>query len=46
LVVSISVAVAAMRSAFAGSTPCQPKGLTPTNSRGRNIISMATRLVT
>src|SRR5207249_3491271 len=34
-------------SALAGSTPCQPRnGLIPANSRGRNIISMATRLVT
>lgn len=47
--VSIWVAVVAMRSAFAGSMPCQPRNgieLTPLYSTGRNIISMATRLVT
>jgi hypothetical protein len=46
LLVSISVAVAAFRSAFAGNTPCQPRRvLIPVNSIGRNIISIATRLV-
>src|SRR6266540_3041856 len=44
---SRSIAVAAIRPALAGSTPCQPgNGLMPLNSSGRNIISTATYLVT
>ncbi|HJP79782.1 MAG TPA: hypothetical protein VJ914_36255 [Pseudonocardiaceae bacterium] len=48
LLVSNSVAIAAIRAALCGNTPRQPMivPLIPTNSIGRNIISIATRLVT
>ncbi|SMD00685.1 hypothetical protein SAMN05661093_03831 [Kibdelosporangium aridum] len=43
----VSHAMAAIRAALRGTMPCQPKnGRIPRNSMGRNIIRMATTLVT